>query len=51
MERLHTVSVWHSENGHGVPRDRAKSVGYLCRAAALQYVAIAAIRHLQGTLE
>lgn len=37
------------EYGDGVPRDRAKAVGYLCRAAALQYAAaITAIRGLQG---
>lgn len=37
------------EQGDGVPRDRAKAVGYLCRAAALRYAdAFAAIRHLQG---
>lgn len=40
------------EDGHGVLRDRAKSVGYLCRAASLQYApAIAAIRHLLGIPE
>lgn len=37
------------EYGDGVPRDRAKAVGYLCRAASLQYAAaIIAIRRLQG---
>jgi len=36
-------------HGDGVPRDQARAVGYLCRAASLRYVAaVAAIRHLQG---
>ncbi len=36
------------EHGDGVPRDRAKASGYLCRAAALQYApAVHAIRHLE----
>ena len=40
------------ERGRGVPRDQAKSVGYLCRAAALQYApAVTAIRHLRGRLK
>jgi hypothetical protein len=37
------------EHGDGVPRDRAKAVGYLCRAASLQYApAITALARLQG---
>jgi hypothetical protein len=37
------------ENGDGVPRDRAKALGYLCRAVSLQYpLAASAIRRLQG---
>jgi len=37
------------ERGQGVPRDRAKAVRYLCRAAALQYgPAVAAIGRLRG---
>ncbi|MGH8200901.1 MAG: tetratricopeptide repeat protein [Steroidobacteraceae bacterium] len=37
------------EHGDGVPRDRTKAVGYLCRAASLQYAsAITALRRLQG---
>jgi hypothetical protein len=37
------------EYGDGVPRDRTKALGYLCRAAALQYpTAATAIRSLQG---
>ena len=37
------------EHGDGVPRDRTKAVGYLCRAASLQYPsASAALRRLQG---
>lgn len=37
------------EYGDGVPPDRAKAVGYLCRAASLQYdSAFTAIRRLQG---
>lgn len=37
------------EYGDGVPRDRAEALGYLCRAASLQYAsAIPAIRRLQG---
>ena len=37
------------ERGRGVPRDRLEAVGYLCRAAALQYApAVTAIRHLRG---
>jgi hypothetical protein len=40
------------EDGRGVPRNRAKAIGYLCRAASLQYApAITAVRHLQGTSE
>ncbi len=36
------------EHGHGVPRDWAKAMEYLCRAAALHYApAMTAIRHLQ----
>lgn len=39
------------EHGDGVPRDRTKAVGYLCRAASLQYPsAPAALRRLQGHL-
>jgi hypothetical protein len=37
------------EYGDGVPRDRTQALGYLCRAAALQYpTAATAILHLQG---
>lgn len=37
------------ERGDGVPRNRTKSLGYLCRAASLQYApAMAALRRLQG---
>ena len=37
------------EDGDGVPRDRAKALGYLCRAASLLYPSAAsAIRRLQG---
>lgn len=37
------------EHGDGVRPDRARAVGYLCRAASLQYpAAITALRHLQG---
>ena len=37
------------EYGDGVPRDRTKALGYLCRAASLQYAAaMTAIRRLQG---
>lgn len=36
------------ELGYGVPRNRAKAVGYLCRAASLQYdSAISALRRIQ----
>lgn len=37
------------EDGDGVPRNRTKALGYLCRAASLQYAsAMTAIRRLQG---
>jgi hypothetical protein len=37
------------EHGDGVPRNRTESLGYLCRAASLQYApAITALRRLQG---
>jgi hypothetical protein len=37
------------EYGDGVPRDRTKALGYLCRAASLQYAAaMGAIRRIQG---
>lgn len=40
------------EKGQGVPRNRAKAVGFLCRAASLQYApAVSAIRHLREPSE
>ncbi|MFZ1869171.1 MAG: tetratricopeptide repeat protein [Steroidobacteraceae bacterium] len=37
------------EYGDGVPRDRTQALGYLCRAASLQYAAaMSAIRGLRG---